>query len=135
LPSGLRVRLRAEYAHSRYDMYVSPSRGTLLSAELRWRPAPWVSCTARLTAYESDSYDARLYQFEHDVRGVMQNVVCYGHGMRSYILVTLHLGDALELGARYALTVRDGDRSSGSGDDMIAGDRIGVLSLQLDVEL
>jgi len=135
LRSGFRIRLRAEYSDARYDTYLPPAQGTAVSAELRWRVLPHLTCTARMTAYRTDSYDARLYQFEHDVRGVMQNLAMHGEGTRSYVLLTWRAGSLVEVGMRYALTIRDGVREFGSGDDAVSDDKIGVLSVQIDVSL
>ncbi len=131
----LRVRLRAEYTRVAYDAYRAAGDGALLSAELRLRPLPVLTFTGRVTGYSTASYDARLYQFEHDVRGVMLNAVCYGDGMRLYLLGMLRLGEVADVGARYALTLREGARSFGSGHDAVTGDQLGTLSLQLDLRL
>ena len=131
----LRVRLRAEYTQTVYDAYAAAVDGALLSAELRMRLFPVLTFTGRVTGYSTSSYDSRLYQFEHDVRGVMLNAVCYGEGVRLYLLGVLRLGMAAELGARYALTLREGERSFGSGHDAVSGDRLGTLSLQLDLRI
>lgn len=132
---GLRVRLRAEYTRVTFDTYGESGDGALLSAELRLRPLPVLTFTGRVTGYSTASYDARLYQFEHDVRGVMLNAVCYGEGVRLYLLGALHVGATAEISARYALTLREGIRSFGSGHDGVIGDRLGTLSLQLDLRL
>ncbi len=132
--NGSRLRLRVEYARTDWDAYLAPGDGMLLSVDLRVKPFPSLSMLGRLTAYGTDSYDARLYQFEHDVRGVMQNVVMYGDGLRAYLLAQWEPLPRIVLGLRYALTVQDGVRSMSSGADEIDGDRIGKVSLQLDAE-
>ncbi|MFZ1731288.1 MAG: hypothetical protein WBQ23_12775 [Bacteroidota bacterium] len=132
--NGTRLRLRAEYVHMGWDSWLADAEGMLLSADLRLRPFPAISLLGRLTAYGTDSYDSRLYQFEHDVRGVMQNVVMYGDGLRAYLLLQWQPLPAYTLGLRYGLTIKDGTRSTGSGADTIEGDRVGKLSLQLDAE-
>jgi hypothetical protein len=65
----------------------------------------------------------------------MQNVVMYGDGLRAYLLLQWQPLPQLTLGFRYALSIKDGTRSTGTGADMIEGDRIGKISLQLDAEL
>lgn len=132
---GLRVRLRTEYTRVAFDVYGESGDGALLSAELRMRPLPMLTFTGRVTGYSTASYDARLYQFEHDVRGVMLNAVCYGEGVRLYLLGVLQVGAAAEISARYALTLREGVQSFGSGRDAVTGDRLGTLSLQLDLRM
>ncbi|MFA6233699.1 MAG: hypothetical protein WC824_05835 [Bacteroidota bacterium] len=133
--NGTRIRLRAEYVHTGWDSYLTPVDGMLLSVDLRLRPLPLLSLLGRLTAYGTDSYEARLYQFEHDVRGVMQNVVMYGDGLRAYLLLQWQALPQISLGLRYALSIKDGTLSTGTGTDMIEGDHVGKVSLQLDAEL
>jgi hypothetical protein len=132
--NGTRLRLRAEYVRTEWDAYLPSGGGMLLSADLRLRPLPGFTLLGRLTAYGTDSYDARLYQFEHDVRGVMQNVVMYGDGLRAYLLLQWQPLPRFLLGLRYALTVQDGMPSMSSGADTVAGDRLGKVSLQVDAE-
>ena len=136
---GTRLRLRAEYARTAFaptpwHAQLPAGDGLLLSADLRLRPLPGFTLLGRLTAYGTDSYDARLYQFEHDVRGVMQNVVMYGDGLRAYLLALWRPFHQLELGLRYAVTIQDGTRAMSSGADTVEGDRLGKVSAQLDVE-
>ncbi len=132
--NGTRLRLRAEYVHTEWDAWLAAGDGMLLSADLRLRPFRTLSLLGRLTAYGTDSYDTRLYQFEHDVRGVMQNVVMYGDGLRAYLLLQWQPLPRLLLGLRYALTVQDGAPSMSSGADTVEGDRLGKVSLQVDAE-
>lgn len=130
--SGARLRLRAEYQHTAYDLFLPAADGLLLSADLRVRPLPRLSFLGRLTAYDTDSWDARLYQFEHDVRGVMRNAVLYGDGLRCYLLMQWQFLPTMAVGMRYAVTIKDGLREMGSGADLIRGDRLGNVSIQLD---
>jgi hypothetical protein len=127
-----RLRLRAEYVHVTHDDWLPQAEGVLLGAELRWRPRAALTVVGSICTYRSDDWDARLYRFEHDVRGVMRNVACDGEGMRSYVLVNLRVVEGLEIGARYALMLRDGVREIGEGKDGVNGDRQGMLSLQVD---
>ena len=132
--SGTRLRLRAEYVRTDCDAWLAGGDGLLLSADLRLHLLPGLVLFGRLTAYGTDSYDARLYQFEHDVRGVMQNLVLYGDGVRAYLLAQWRPWPGVEIGLRYAVTLRDDARSLGEGPDAVAGDRLGKVSAQLDVE-
>ncbi|MDT8324306.1 MAG: hypothetical protein RRA94_09350 [Bacteroidota bacterium] len=130
----LRLRLRADYVHVAYDDWRGTAAGSLLAADMLWRPHPRLMLAGSLSAYHSDDWEARLFRFERDVRGVMRSVACDGEGVRSYLLCVVALTDRLEVSGRYALTVRDGARSLGTGRDAVTGDRLGTLSLQADWE-
>ncbi|MBR9977916.1 MAG: hypothetical protein KFH87_07490 [Bacteroidetes bacterium] len=130
--NGARLRLRAEYQHTAYDLFLPTADGLLLSVDLRVRPLPRLSFLGRLTAYDTDSWDARLYQFEHDVRGVMRNAALYGDGLRGYLLMQWQTLPTVAVGMRYAVTIKDGLREMGNGADLIRGDRLGHVSIQLD---
>ncbi len=130
--SGLRMRLRADYAHVAHDRWLPAAQGYLLGADIRWRPSPAVTLVASFCAYHSDNWDARLYRFEQDVRGVMRSSACDGEGVRSYFLAVANISEHLALSGRYALTVHEGEREIGTGRDAVEGDRLGTISLQMD---
>jgi hypothetical protein len=128
----LRVQLRVDYTHVSHERGKADADGCLLAADLQWRPHPRVTVAGSLSSYHSDSWDARLFRFERDVRGMMRSVACDGEGVRSYLLCILKITSRLEISGRYALTVRDGTRAIGTGRDAVTGDHLGTLSLQAD---
>jgi len=130
-----RVQLRGDYTHVTHEQGLPDAGGCLLAADLRWRPHPRFTIAGSLCTFHSDSWDARLFRFERDVRGMMRSVACDGEGVRSYLLCMLKITSRLEISGRYALTVREGAREIGTDRDAVAGDHLGMLSLQADWRL
>ncbi len=133
--SGVRLRLRADRCFVRYDAWKNGDDGMLLLADCRFAAAQHLALTARIALVESGSYDGRVYQFEHDVPGVMQNVALYGKGWRAYLLADWQPAAWLRLGAKYAVTIHDAVRSIGDGADEIEGDALGKGTVQVELRL
>ena len=67
------VRLRARVEGSRYvdpDPEAPTQLGSLVYQDVRWQARRWLRADARLTLFDTDGYDARLYAFENDLTGV-----------------------------------------------------------------
>ncbi len=58
----------------------------------------------RLGWFDTDSYESRLYQFEHDVRGVLTNQMLYGVGTRYYLRLHWQPYRFLELSLKWGST-------------------------------
>ncbi|MCB2206114.1 hypothetical protein KQI65_15335 [bacterium] len=128
------LRLRADYHHVSWDSWLPSSEGYMAGVDLRWQATESVKLTASCCAFHSGDWESRLYRFEYDVRGLMRSIACDGDGFRSYLLVDVAVAPRITIGARYALLVREGVQKIGSGRDAVEGDRLGILSLQLDWE-
>lgn len=128
-------RSRVEGVEVRYAQYLPSEHGLLLFADVRVQPISSLSISLHATSFNTTSYDARLYQFESDVRGVMTNLALYGEGMRYFITCHWRMFKQFALSMKYAQTVRHGIRTIGSGRDEIQGDTAGRYTLQLDLSL
>ncbi|MBI2619941.1 MAG: helix-hairpin-helix domain-containing protein [Ignavibacteriales bacterium] len=111
----------------------SRETGFLISQNFRWTPVEGIRIHTRLGVYETDSYDSRLYEFEHDVPGAFSNPPLFGKGTRSYVLVSASLIDGVDVSFKYAATRKEGVKSLGSGLDEVSGDLQNRISLQTDV--
>ncbi|MDZ7692649.1 MAG: hypothetical protein U5K69_16225 [Balneolaceae bacterium] len=56
---------------------------------------------ARITMFETDNYQARVYQFENDLLYVFSNSVLYNQGQRLYLLVNYEPFDVMEVWAKF----------------------------------
>jgi hypothetical protein len=96
----------------------------------------WLTAEVRLVFFDTESYDARVYEFENDVRGAFANPALYGRGRRWYVLLrTSPVGGILTFSCKYAATQKEGIRTISSGNTEIAGDLDDRFSLQLDLRL
>jgi competence ComEA-like helix-hairpin-helix protein len=130
---SLRFRTRVE--GSRYREDDGPvDTGVLLFQDVRWQATRAVRLDARLTFFDTEGFDARLYQFENDLLGVFANTLLYGRGTRTYALLTFKPGgrfEGLDLRAKLAVTRFEDRRTISSGLAEIDGDRVRDLSLQV----
>ena len=61
--------------------------GFLIFSEIRYKPIPSFQLSGRYTAFQSDSYNSRLYTYESGVPGYFSIPVLYGQGSRHYLLL------------------------------------------------
>jgi hypothetical protein len=80
-------------------------RGWVLYWELRKsRPRNGLRGGVRLTFFDTESFDARLYQFEQDLPGVLTNKLLSGRGVRFYVFVRSQILKHFTVSAKYAST-------------------------------
>jgi hypothetical protein len=132
--TSFRSRTRLEIVFLSNNGVAPAERGFLAYQDVTWK-APWgVSVEGRLVFFDTDSYDARVYAYENDVRGVFANPALYGRGRRWYVLVRSEpLAGILTFSCKYAATFHEGVTSISSGLMEIAGDTDDRLGLQLDI--
>ena len=101
--------------------------GWLASGDVRWEPARWLAISARMTIFQSDSYDSRLYAIESNVDGLSGSKFFTGTGRRWYGLVVCRPLPSLCVSVRYATTEHvTGARSPGVESQ---------LTLQVDFQI
>lgn len=133
------IRNRAEWA--RYQE-PNPRTGTtrresgfLLFSEIRFQPLSSFRISGRYTAFQSDSYNSRLYAYESGVPGYYTIPVLYGQGSRHYILVDYQTQKWCRLGFKYSETFHDRETEWGSGLDATAGDTRRTFTFQIDIKI
>lgn len=109
--SILRLRCRIEknwidyhysnHLHSRYPHYF---QGILLYQNASLKVHSNFDISARLTFFDTDDYESRLYQFENDIPGMLTNQMLYGTGTRSYIRIQWSIANFLKLSMKYGAT-------------------------------
>ena len=91
--------------------------------------------TFRYAMYSSSDYAARLYTYENDVLYASSFPAYYGEGFRTYVLIKYSPSHCLDAWFRFALTgFHDRDVIS-SGNDMINGNKIPEVKLQLRIKI
>jgi hypothetical protein len=136
----LALRSRVEYvtfALQRFNPFPDKTneQGVLLYQEFRFKLNQRVQLSARLTFFDTDSFDSRVFQYENDLPGLATNRALFGEGSRWYILVKYQPHRFIELSAKYSETFRDDVEVIGSGADQIAGSLDRRFGLQLDAKL
>lgn len=129
-----RVRSRLEYVFVDYDATATSQKGILFFTDFRVKPFKDLLLDGRFIIYQTDSFDSRIYEFENELNGVISNLGLYGKGRRWYLMLKYKPYNFLELSAKYAETIYEGAKSTGSGNDQVLGDLKNRFSLQLEVK-
>ena len=133
-----RLRLRSRIEGSRFedeDPTAGVTTGSLLYQDVRWQALDWLRTDARLTLFDTDGYDARLYAFENDLTGVFAIPALSGRGVRGYLLFTARPTDGVTAQLKLATTWLRRVSTIGSGANAVAGQRVSDLGVQLRVRI
>jgi len=140
--SSLRLRSRLELLRINRpeitgEILIHPfiENGFLCFQEIRYRMQKKWTFHIRWASFATDSYDSRIYMFENDVPGILNNRPYYKKGTRWYALIQYHWKQWMQLSVKYGLLYQDGETSWGSGLDEIPGDIIKDLGIQIDIRL
>ncbi|WP_412068676.1 ComEA family DNA-binding protein [Rubrivirga sp. IMCC43871] len=133
-----RLRLRSRVEGSRFvdeRPEVGVSTGSLVYQDVRWQALAWLRTDLRLTLFDTESYDARLYAFENDLTGVFSIPALSGRGVRGYVVVTARPTDGVTAQLKLATTWLRNVNRIGSGVNAVDGQRVSDLGVQLRVRL
>lgn len=129
---GSGLRLRCDAVSARWTLPRAAESGYLLAADAALAPADWLRLRGRVCLHETESYDTRLYMAESTLPGAVSSAALYGRGARCVLSAQLRWSwGACALA--WSQSLRPGAVAIGSGDDAIAGDETGRLSMQLDL--
>ncbi len=127
-----RLRLRARIEGVRFAVPGAPDRfGMVLYQDAHWLPAAALRLALRLTLFDADGFDARVFTYEDDLRYTFSVPAFSGRGQRVYVLARWHPSGRFTLEAKAALTRFEDVRSVGSGLDEVAGNRLREVRAQL----
>ena len=115
------VRTRLEFAHTTTP--TATADGFFLSQGLRWTPHPSVQLDARIAFFDTDSFAARIYAYEHDLLYSFSVPVFFDRGRRSYILIQYEPFSSLTLEVKYGVTRYENRSTIGSGLNQVDGSR------------
>jgi hypothetical protein len=134
--STWQIRHRMEFVSTRYRPSQYSEKGFLTFLEARCAVnTPGLNIRSRMTYYDTDSFDSRLYQYESDVEGNFSNPPLYGKGIRWYIVAKYLPADGFHVSLKYAETKKLFTDVIGSGDDEIHGSLDNSIAFQIDFKL
>lgn len=137
------VRLQTEYQLNRkirlrsrgeFIKYQSPGEdwesGFLVYQDVRLLISREIQLDTRVTLFDTDSFNTRIYQFENDLLYVLSNVALSNQGERVYALFKYQPTNFLQLWLKYSITTIQDVQSIGSGLGKIEGNRRSFLGIQ-----
>ena len=105
--------------------------GMLVYQDLRWQLNDKLRLDARIMLFDTDSFEARVFQFESDLLYVLSNPSFSGQGQRSYLVLKYSPFRFVDFWMKYDVTVFEDRNTIGSGRDEIQGNvrsRIGLMA-------
>jgi len=132
---AFRWRSRVEWVQVEYDLTGHREEGLLAYQDIRTHLFPRLLLNARVIVFHTDSFDSRVYEFESDVPGALNNPGLYGKGYRWYVTTRFEISPSLDLWVKYGHTVKEGVKVLSSGPNQIDGDLENRVSLQIDAVL
>ncbi|TVQ05055.1 MAG: helix-hairpin-helix domain-containing protein [Balneolaceae bacterium] len=129
-----RVRLRTRLDLIRARPAVSePSWGYLVFQDIRFIARHNLRIDARITMFDTEDFESRVFQFENDLLYVLSNTMLFDQGQRMYILLHYRASKWLEFWMKAASTVYENRNVIGSGLAQIDGNRRSDIGIQARV--
>lgn len=125
----LRLRNRVEIAN--YTAFEDNEFGWLIYQDVRWIINKGLRIDARYTLFDTDSYNARVYQFENDLLYVLSNPVLSGKGQRTYLLLNYQPFKNFNIWIKWDTTIYEDQFTVGSGQDQVEGNSRNRIGIQI----
>ncbi len=133
LPS-IRLRTRLDFVKAQ-ETIANPSYGMLLFQDLRLIPSSDLTIDFRITLFDTDDFNSRVFQFENDLLYVMSNAMLFDQGQRTYVVVRYQPASRVSIWMKAATTVYENKPTIGSGLDEIQGNRRSDLGVQIRLQI
>ena len=98
-PAALRLRLRGGGRRVRIQSE-APQQGSNFSLSWRHKRAAY-DYVQHVSRFDTESYDARIYEYERDFPGAVSIRALYGDGWRAYAMVQRRWRDGVSVAARW----------------------------------
>lgn len=127
--SYTRLRTRGEYVRY-YPVDESWENGMLVYQDVRLQLSKTLKLDTRLTLFDTDSFDSRVYQFENDLLYVLSNVALSEQGQRWYAVLDFKPTKYLQIWLKYSQTMIEDAAVLSSGLNQIQGNKRSFLGIQ-----
>lgn len=131
---SVRLRSRVDIVKARQPLQPS-GFGMLIFQDLRITPSPNLTIDARMTMFDTDDFNSRVFQFENDLLYVMSNAMLFDQGQRTYAVIQYQPSDFIRLRCKASTTLYENRPSIGSGLDEIKGNRRSELGFQVQISI
>jgi hypothetical protein len=128
-------RSRIEVVEVKYPARWSRETGVLAYQDFSFVPIQRLSLSIRAIAFDTDTYDSRVYEFEEEVPGTYQNPALYGKGLRWYIVGRYDYGRRISLSLKYSQTRREEPRNTALSGEVVVNGIVDRMAFQVDIRL
>lgn len=129
LSRSVRLRSRIELVESQ-GANEDKQYGMLLYQDIRVQATRKLQLDARVTVFDTDSFDSRVFQFENDLLYVLSNTALSGQGQRVYIVLNYEPSNFLEIWFKYSISVFENENFISSGLNQIEGNKKSDFGIQ-----
>lgn len=126
----IRLRTRGEVVRTR-RAGEAVEHGYLIYQDLRFTPSERWTFDTRVTVFDTESFNSRVFQFENDLLYVFSGSALFDQGQRIYLLVNYEPFDFMEIWAKFGITVYENRQVIGSGLDEIDGNKRSDIGVQV----
>ncbi len=131
--SSIRLRSRIEYVLHQ-EAGEDRETGFLIYQDLRVQPVSKLRIDGRITLFQTESFNTRVYQFESDLLYVLSNTVLYDQGQRAYIAVKYEPFEFMDIWFKYGITIFEETHTLGSGLSEVRGDVRNSVGFQVRLQ-
>lgn len=129
----VRLRTRVEMVRN-LEAGENWESGFLVYQDLRIQPINALRIDGRITIFDTESFNTRLYQFESDLLYVMSNTALFDRGQRAYITIKYEATDFLDALFKYGITMFEDTETISSGLNEISGNTRSNIGLQVRIK-
>ncbi len=129
---NVRLRTRVDFTRAR-PVASNPSFGHLIFQDIRYTPLQNLTIDARVTMFDTENFESRVFQFENDLLYVLSNTVLFDQGQRMYIVANYRIKQWLQFWVKAGTTLFENRNTIGSGLQEIQGNRRSDLGIQARV--
>ncbi len=129
---SIRLRTRFDMVRSR-STPEEASRGYLIFQDIRFYPLDNLRVDARVTMFDTDDFNSRVFQFENDLLYVLSNSMLFDRGQRMYVVINYRAASWLDFWLKAATTVYENRNVISSGNLQIDGNRRSDIGVQVRI--
>ena len=107
ISKSIRLKSRIEFSDISFNGSYNSDTGFLAFQDLRISTFNNLDIYTRLIFFDTESYDSRVYEFENDLTGVLNNPALFGKGTKWYLLVKYDFLNYFNISSNPTLTVPD----------------------------
>ena len=136
----LQLRPRVEFVRNRFrgfgrDVSDKNENGILIYQDIKLTVNRKLKASVRLTIFDTDSFDSRVFQYENDMPGVVTNRALFGRGNRWYFLIRYKPTRQLSVYLKYSETFRDDVDVTGTGANRIESNLDRRIAFQMETRI
>jgi hypothetical protein len=128
-------RSRVEIVGVHYSLRSGQEIGMLMFQDVSFVPLRHTSVSARIIAFDTRSFDSRVYEYEEVVPGASQAPALYGKGLRWYFRGEAEFFGRVSVSVKYSQTRREAVRTSAFLTESMSLNADDLLTLQIDVKM